>query len=731
MATLVLTTVGTLVGGPIGGAIGALIGQQVDQRLFAPKGRQGPRLGDLSVQVSRYGQQLPKLFGMMRVAGSVVWATDLKEDKHKSGGGKGKPKTTTYSYSASFAVVLSARPIRAVHRIWADGKLLRGAAGDWKSQTGFRLYLGDEDQPVDPLIGAAEGLGNTPAFRGLAYAVFEDLQLADFANHIPSMTFEVEADEGAVAVHQIAAELSEGGIAGSSPVMLDGFAASGDSVRGVMEAVGRAVGLSFRDDGTVLRVASADTDAVIIDADMLGSSADERKRAKASIDRGAAGTLPDEIELNYYEPTRDYQTGLQRARRGGPGRRSERIEFSAALSAEKAKALAERRLSERWAQRVSRTVSLPWRMLTLAPGAAVQLSNGAGRWRIGTISFQKMAIEAKLIGIAAAAGDVLPAAAPGRSTEPEDIAQGPTSLHVLDLPSIEDGALVAPRTWIVAAGSSPGWRRAALIASSDAGITYDELGSTAAPATMGTALSALSGGTPFLFDETMTLDVEMLNDAMTLEGRGDDALIGGANLAVLGDELLQFGRVQQIGPRRFRLSRLVRGRRGTEWAMNSHAAGDRFIMIEADTLLAYDLPAAKIGAEISVIASGVGDETGIEYDLPLIGRSVRPPSPVHIRLQKLGDGTLRFSWARRSRIGWSWLDGTDAALGEESESYQIEIMPSVGIMRMADASATFYDYGPAEQLADGSTGASSVSVSIGQKGSIAASLPGAAATFAL
>lgn len=127
MATLILSTAGTALFGPIGGAIGAIIGQQIDNELFKPKGREGPRLNDVRLQTSSYGTPLPKIFGTMRVAGTVVWATDLQEDRNKEGGGKGRPSTTTYSYSASFAVALSARPIRAVHRIWADGKLPRDA----------------------------------------------------------------------------------------------------------------------------------------------------------------------------------------------------------------------------------------------------------------------------------------------------------------------------------------------------------------------------------------------------------------------------------------------------------------------------------------------------------------------------------------------------------------------------------------------------------------------------
>ncbi|MGE0774912.1 MAG: phage tail protein, partial [Sphingomonadaceae bacterium] len=517
MATLVLTTVGTLVGGPIGGAVGALIGQQVDQRLLAPR-RQGPRLGDLSVQVSRYGQPIPKLFGTMRVSGSVIWATELIEDKHKSGGGKGKPKTTNYSYSASFAVALSARPIRAVHRIWADGKLLRGAAGDWKSEVGaFRLYPGDEEQPLDPLIAAGEGTENIPAFRGIAYAVFEHLELADFANHIPSLSFEVEADDGDVALHDILAELSEGAIEGADSMALGGFAASGDSARGVIEAIGRSIDIRLQDDGSVLKLIDADADPITLGEDQLGGTPDGRKRARHETERMAAGALPDEVAVAYYEPARDYQTGLQRARRAGPGHRVEQIELSAAISADLAKSIAEQRLAGHWSGRVGRTVTMPWRMLDVRAGDQVIIPGQPGRWRVREAAVEKMAILLKLTGIAPQPGDP-PPATPGRVTGSPDEPHGETVLHLLDIPSIEDGALTAPRLWIVAAGTSPGWRRAGLIASSDGGLSYDELGSTAAPAVMGVAIDVLGEASAGLFDEINSVEIELLHDGMSIEG---------------------------------------------------------------------------------------------------------------------------------------------------------------------------------------------------------------------
>ncbi len=91
--------------------------------------------------------------------------------------------TTTYSYYANLAVGLCEGPIGAVLRVWADGKPLD------LSGLSMRTYTGDEAQAPDPLIVAKDG--DAPAYRGLAYVVFERLPLANFGNRIPQLSFEV------------------------------------------------------------------------------------------------------------------------------------------------------------------------------------------------------------------------------------------------------------------------------------------------------------------------------------------------------------------------------------------------------------------------------------------------------------------------------------------------------------------------------------------------------------
>jgi hypothetical protein len=723
MATLVLTTVGTAIGGPIGGAVGSIVGQQIDGRLFAPKPRQGPRLGELAVQTSSYGSQIPKLFGTMRVAGTVIWATDLKEERSKSGGGKGQPKTVNYSYSANFAVALSGRPIVAVRRIWADGKLLRGAAGDFKSATGYRLHLGGEDQPVDPLIAAVEGAGGAPAYRGLAYAVFEDFQLADYGNRIPSLTFEVEADPGALSLRAVAAELAGLPATGSSTI-LAGYAAGGDSVRAAVATLAELEPLSLIDDGEAPALGGGDGLPALVAESELGASA-PGAGGRSEWLRRSGDSVPVETTLAYYDPALDYQTGLQRASRPGSALVSDRRAVAASLDAATGKALAADRLERLWAARRSARLHLGWSRLGLGAGRHVRVGGRPGLWRISRWTLDRMVLTLELTGVPGAAPAAAGQANPGRPVGQPDLLHGPTSLRLLDLPLLQEELPGRPRLLVAAAGAEPGWRRAELIASFDGGSTWAAAGATAPPAVLGTALEVPAVAGSALIDERSQVEVELLNEAMWLESRSDSALCDGANLALLGEELIQFGQAEPLGERRFRLSRLLRGRRGTEWAAGLHAQGEPFVLIEAESLVAVEAPLGALGGEARLLAQGLGDPDGVSAVRIVAGEAMRPPAPVHLRADRLANGDLALAWVRRSRSGWVWLSGSDTALGEESESYRVTLGGG-GPSRSVTVAAPAFVYTAADQAADGLTGP--LTVEVVQLGTSAPSRPASLVT---
>jgi hypothetical protein len=663
MATLVLSVVGGIVGGPVGAAVGGLIGNAVDHAVLGPKGREGPRLADLAVQTSSYGTPIAKVFGTMRVAGSVIWATDLQEHRSTERSGKGQPSVTSYSYSASFAVALSSRAIVSVGRIWADGNLLRGEAGDWKVRTGFRLHLGDEDQAVDPLIAAHEG-AQAPAHRGIAYCVFEDLQLADYGNRIPSLTFEVVADGGAVNVGEIARAIGGGTIA-SEPVSatLGGFSAYGDSARGVAELLARAAGGWFAPTATGVLLRAGTGAAVAIEDAGVG----EGRRRERSV--RALETVPKVLTLAHYDPARDYQTGSQQVRRPGAGVRSERVELPAVIEAGAARTLAAGMLARAECERVRRTVSLDVGAAGVAPGDRVTIAGEAGDWRVTEARLEGSATTLVLAPLAP--GPLAQVSTPGRVVAAPDRIVGATRIEVFELPNLDDTLLTQPRVLVAAAGAGAAWRRAALLSSIDEGVSWTGVGATALPATLGSVVSPPGAGPTTLFDLRNTVEVELLHDEMSLASTDDAGLDAGRNLAMVGGELLQFGSATQLGATRWRLARLLRGRRGVAAA---HAAGERFVLVEPACVVPLDLPASAIGRRVRVLASGVGDTSGpAEATAVVSGVSIAPPAPVRLRAARLGDGGARVTWVRRSRLGWSWRDGGDVPLGEEREAYRVTV----------------------------------------------------------
>ena len=225
-ATLGLTVGAGYLFGPVGAVAGALLGNF----LFGGSGAnvEGPRLGDLTVGASTYGNVIPVAFATQKIAGTIIWAPPIEEQKHsrKIGGGifggsilGGGEKVTEYRYYASFAVAFAEGPAAGPVRLWAGEKLIAdfkppdfsedlsdgassmryfGSNGRYK----FRFYRGTSDQLPDPLIRrqVEAELGEshiTPGFRDIVYLVFERLALDEFGNRVPPITAEIAWDNDA------------------------------------------------------------------------------------------------------------------------------------------------------------------------------------------------------------------------------------------------------------------------------------------------------------------------------------------------------------------------------------------------------------------------------------------------------------------------------------------------------------------------------------------------------
>ncbi len=201
MATLLLSAAGAAVGAGFGGtvlglsgavigrAIGATLGRVIDQRLLGAGSDPVDvgRIDRLRLTGAGEGAPIGQLWGRMRLGGQVIWATNFTETvrRRRSGKGAPKPKVNEYSYSVSLAIALCEGEILRVGRIWADGNEISA------SELNLRVYTGSETQLPDPKMEAVQGTGRVPAYRGLAYVVIEDLELAPYGNRVPQFSFEV------------------------------------------------------------------------------------------------------------------------------------------------------------------------------------------------------------------------------------------------------------------------------------------------------------------------------------------------------------------------------------------------------------------------------------------------------------------------------------------------------------------------------------------------------------
>ncbi|MYM54151.1 baseplate multidomain protein megatron [Thalassovita mangrovi] len=200
MATILLSAAGAAIGGSIGGTVlglssvavgrfaGALLGRAIDQRLLG-EGSEAVETGRIDrfrLTGASEGDPVARLYGRMRIGGQVIWATHFEEHADTTRGGKGGGRRSTeYSYTVSLAIALCEGEIGGVCRVWADGNEVA------PEDLNIRVYRGSMDQLPDPKIEAVEGAGKVPAYRGTAYVVMEDLDLAPFGSRVPQFTFEV------------------------------------------------------------------------------------------------------------------------------------------------------------------------------------------------------------------------------------------------------------------------------------------------------------------------------------------------------------------------------------------------------------------------------------------------------------------------------------------------------------------------------------------------------------
>ena len=432
------------------------------------------------------------------------------------------------------------------------------------------------------------------------------------------LTFEVIADDDSPTAGQILADASSGAIADAGGQAVTGYAAYGASIKAALAPLIDSFAIDLFDDGLQLRPAAPSV--IPIPESDLGNSAGESASPRIERAQAPLFEVPASLRLSYYDRARDYQSGEARASSGDESGKEERMELPAVLDASAAKSLVRQALARRWAQRERLVLRLPPGLLDLEPGTEIDAPTTPSRWVVDACTIDSLVVVAELRP-ALRTGEAL-AADPGRIVANPDLADGGTVLALVETPADLSPSVAS----VMLAASTPtaGWRSRA-VEITIAGQTH-VVRTAARKSKLGRAANDLPADQAY--DIADTVDVELIDQSQWLTSCDDEALAAGANMAFVGSEIVQFGDAIPLGPGRFRLGRLLRGRERTQGAMTGHRAGEWFIVIEPDALRVIQLPSSAIGSEVSATTIGASGTVeahatiGTEASRPLRGSAL-------------------------------------------------------------------------------------------------------------
>jgi len=449
-------------------------------------------------------------------------------------------------------------------------------------------------------------------------------------------------------------------------------------------------------DGQLVFVRRLGAPVATIEEDELGAETDTGKQQARMNETIVQETeTPAMVEVKFYDKDRQHQQGTQSNKRISLPRATVDAHGKLALTlpivftSDEAVKVAQRILYDMWISRRQFKFSTGIRHARLDPTDIIQLN------------YKGLEIEGRLVRSDAGAGMALDfqgvshdgeiyssliGGADGPGFQGGSLAQyDPTQLILLDVPLLRDVDSNSDGSGLYfALGDFGGtWRGAVIFRSPDNSSWVAVAGgNTASP--WGRAVNALGDFSGVWgWDDQNTLTVRTIGSGAPVTDSELNVLDGSNACALVkgnGDvEILQFVNATDNGDGTFTLSRLLRGQRGTEWAIADHAAGEVFVML-ASALGRIKMDLNLRGIQLWYEAVSLGQSSAPSEPLALQCNDLKPYAPAQLGGSLDVSSNFIITWARRTRLGGSWQDGTGTVpLNEEEERYDVEIYDSTGV----------------------------------------------------
>lgn len=254
---------------------------------------------------------------------------------------------------------------------------------------------------------------------------------------------------------------------------------------------------------------------------------------------------------------------------------------------------------------------------------------------------------------------------PGNPGTPPSLVIGATVLHFIDSHIIRD-ADDRLGYYVAITGVGDAWQGAFVELSTDGGDTYPDSIEVGTDAISGYLEEPLPTHSRYYPDTVNTLEVDLLRDDMELESATLAQMMNRRNLAIVGDELINFGDVEEDSQGHWQLTNLLRGRKGSP--IEAHPAETRFVLMERQQLWFLDADLVDLGEELTFRVTSLGSQNSDTQTVTFTGRSQTERRPHYLTAERDG-GNVAISWQGVGRLG----GGVHVAMGAFFEHYRVTV----------------------------------------------------------
>lgn len=356
------------------------------------------------------------------------------------------------------------------------------------------------------------------------------------------------------------------------------------------------------------------------------------------------------------------------------------LDLPIVLNAAESKEVATRLLYLAWLERYDVSLTLPPAYQNLEPADPITVTTDRGTLNLRLTSVNYLPdgrIECKAKYDAPAVYTQSGVADEGQGTGAALTLSGPSVYVLLDIPLMNDAA-DTPGFPAAMTGYLSRWPGGILYRSEDGGQSWVDLESAVSPGSaIGYATTSLSAHGGTTYDAASTLAVRMYQG--TISSVTEAQLFAGTNWFAYGAhgrwEIIAARTATLQGDGSYILQDFLRGQQGTEWATGLHVANDTLVRLNTTSLAFINVNSSSIGSEklYRGVTSGKALDSDVNSAFTYTGVNLECLSPVNLtgnRHPSTNDWTLL--WTRRSRFS-GWRDYVDAALGESSESYEVDV----------------------------------------------------------